>query len=262
MNRKNLLGHTALHRACRHGHFAIVNILLKHGADPSATDSVSSEHGKLGDCRSPLHFAAMHASIAVITALLRTNVDINSCDKYGFTPLHLACQSRRPLVVEYLLHAGANPHLASLSRGLTALHQAAMRGCISCVQMLLKSGCDINARTCSETASTALHLAVSVGASVCVRVLLEARADACVRDTEGFTPLHIASAKGNLEIIRILLETETGRLSLIERASSSVSTAPNGSPPIPEEVAACSAVRRQLRHVSQLITPADIYIYI
>jgi ankyrin repeat protein len=241
---KNLLGHTALHRACRHGHLPTVLALLKHGADPSITDSFSFPHGRIGDGRSPLHFASIHASTAVVTALLRAGADANSCDRYGLTPMHLASQSRRPAVVECLLRAGAEPSVWS-SGGLLALHLAARRGCVSCVQMLLQAGCDANAMTRSDDASSALHLAAASGAHMCVQALLRAGAHVSAKDSAGFTPLHIASAKGNAELISILLESESGRRCLMEPSA--------GAGPRPDEVACTSAVRKRLETVSCLL---------
>ncbi|CAB0033255.1 unnamed protein product [Trichogramma brassicae] len=52
---------------------------------------------------------------------IQQTVHVNTQDKKGNTPLHLALQADHQKIAEYLLEKGANPHLTN-ARGLTALH--------------------------------------------------------------------------------------------------------------------------------------------
>jgi hypothetical protein len=56
----------------------------------------------------------------------------------SMTPLHLACMSNNPSAVQWLINAGANVDLATCD-GFTALHWAAMRGHVCCLELLLKA---------------------------------------------------------------------------------------------------------------------------
>lgn len=58
--------------------------------------------------------------------------------------------------------------------GWTALHFAAEKGHVECVELLLREGAEVDAR--SLTGSTPLHLAAERGRKECMTLLLSARA--------------------------------------------------------------------------------------
>lgn len=96
-DRKNIIGETALHVACRYDRD--INNLLKHGADINAKD----------DCgNSPLHTAAMFDSIKNVTNLISLGVSTEIKNSRGQTPLHIACENGSCNAIEYLLQASAN----------------------------------------------------------------------------------------------------------------------------------------------------------
>ena len=73
--------------------------------------------------------------LACVELLLESRADPNLlCSKMGPAPLHLACQERRPDIVERLLCAKADASLVLLGR--TALQVARERGSSACVQLL------------------------------------------------------------------------------------------------------------------------------
>ena len=93
---------TPLHRAAMHNeNVAVIEALLKAGADVKARNKYKS---------TPLHRAAMHnENVAVIEALLKAGADPMARDKLKDTPLHDAARfNENPAVIEALLKAGAD----------------------------------------------------------------------------------------------------------------------------------------------------------
>jgi hypothetical protein len=115
VNAKDESGLTALHFSCKKDQFAIINLLLDNGANVDVRDSggwtplhlalknvevarlLVSKGGANVNAKinfggqTTLHLAVKIADIAMIRFLLNKGADLNSKDKYGWTPLHHAC---------------------------------------------------------------------------------------------------------------------------------------------------------------------------
>ena len=104
--------------------------------------------------------------------------DVNSRDRYGWTPL------------------------------MEASYNAAYRDHTSLVQLLLTEGADIDA--ISKDGSTALMLAAERKPDI-VRVLLANRASAQLEDSRGHTALSIAQWAGNKRAVHYLEFPSIGR---------------------------------------------------
>ena len=63
------------------GYSSVVEVLLRHGADPNLTD-------RLGN--TALHLAACTSHVPVVTLLLRAGTPLTTTDNNGRTPLQLA----------------------------------------------------------------------------------------------------------------------------------------------------------------------------
>ncbi|MCY3823422.1 MAG: ankyrin repeat domain-containing protein [Nitrospinae bacterium] len=90
--------------------------MLRNGADPNArnTDGVT-----------PLHEAALSATLGVVSALVQAGACPNAEDKNGWTPLYVAARFSTTIrVVTSLLQAGADPR-AQDKNDWTPLHRAA-----------------------------------------------------------------------------------------------------------------------------------------
>ncbi|XP_061579044.1 ankyrin repeat domain-containing protein 50 [Cololabis saira] len=103
-------GRTALHVACWQGCVEIVDLLLKHGANPNARDSQG---------RPPLHSVAWTGHTKVGHHLLQASgVNINLACHQGATALSIAAQEGHVNIVKILLESGANPnHTDKYGRG-------------------------------------------------------------------------------------------------------------------------------------------------
>ena len=169
--------------------------LLEIGADINAIDAES---------RTPLHYASMVGSTAVVERLVERNADINVKDKYGRSALHIAASMGHTPVVEILLKSGFDIEQKTEEHQRTALALAARAGRASTVKCLLKAGTSIDAPDCQSW--TPLHGASIRGWVGVVEILLKAGALIEARDYERYTPLHYASVKGHVRVVEILLK--------------------------------------------------------
>ncbi|GFR65712.1 ankyrin-3 [Elysia marginata] len=83
LNARNFAGRTALEESVCHGHFSTAECLLELGALMPPSDVTS-------DAPSLLHLAAASGAKRLVEMLLERGADVNSLDKFGFTPLRLA----------------------------------------------------------------------------------------------------------------------------------------------------------------------------
>ncbi|KAI6241190.1 Non-specific serine/threonine protein kinase [Aphelenchoides fujianensis] len=84
----------------------------------------------------------------------------------------------------------------------TALHCACARGHLECVQSLLESGAEINAR--DATGRTPLHLALSRSHTDIALLLITKGANVELADENGDTPLHLAARLGLVPSVQTL----------------------------------------------------------
>jgi len=89
---------TPLADAAQAGHLAVVNLLLKRGANVNATCEFDL---------TPLHLAAREGHTEVVKALLSHRARVNARDGDGQTPLDLALQAGRTKVARLLRQHGA-----------------------------------------------------------------------------------------------------------------------------------------------------------
>jgi len=110
------------------------------------------------------------------TAKLLADADANvkMTNRYGVTPLSLACQNGNTSIVELLLERGADPNTI-LRGGETVLMTAARTGRTGPVNALLKRGADVNAK--ERRGQTALMWAAADGHTAVVELLIKADAD-------------------------------------------------------------------------------------
>jgi len=227
-NRPDVHGWTPLHVASREGHDHVVLLLLNHGVDANHLDS----HGSAS-----LHVASREGRIKIVRLLLDHRADANQSDSHGSTSLHIASREGRSDIVQLLLDRGANSDHPD-SGGLTPLHVASQRGRKEIVELLLERGTDANhsddvgwtplhlasweshndvARSLPNgflninsepwESDTSLHSVSSSDRIMVITALLEhGRANVDAQNMYWWTPLHVASRGGNLEIVQRLLE--------------------------------------------------------
>lgn len=111
VNEATLRG-TALHEACRRGHFEIARALCEAGANIDSSDIT-------GD--TPLHCSVSHGHVGIATLLISLRADVRAREVAGATPLQCATTSvfirsddSRRALIELLLAAGADPDARDL----------------------------------------------------------------------------------------------------------------------------------------------------
>ncbi len=223
-----VVGSELLLAAAREGDTAKLQSLLDNGVNVNSARA---------DGLTALAEAVFYNNPQAIDLLIRVGADINVTDDYGVTLLHLACINQDAVLIQKLLIAGVKPNLAKRT-GETPLMTCSNTGTVEGVRALLTHGANANAKENKEE-QTALMWASAEGHQEIVRLLVaDGAADVHARSkiiveakphilefsldlsiwgsnypstirwpetSGGFTALHFAAQKGNLEIAQILL---------------------------------------------------------
>ena len=156
--------------------------------------------------RTPLLLAVEGGHETVVQQLLeREDIDADSKDLQSQTPLWLASAKGHQSIVRLLLeHKGINANFKD-RHGRTPLSIAAETGHMAVVGFLLKHE-DVDANSTDEYSRTPLLKAAGEGHKEVVQLLLGHNGvDADLKDDFGQTPLSRASEKGREGVVRLLL---------------------------------------------------------
>uniref|UniRef100_A0A803K6M3 Ankyrin repeat and SOCS box containing 10 n=1 Tax=Xenopus tropicalis TaxID=8364 RepID=A0A803K6M3_XENTR len=110
---------TPLHVASRLGLWEHVDLFLRYGASVNKRD-MKGETPLCAACSAPQSCEALESHFLVCQRLIQAGSDIHARDQDQQNPLHLACKSANPRVVELLLAQGAQVNAMSYS-GNTAM---------------------------------------------------------------------------------------------------------------------------------------------
>lgn len=156
------------------------------------------------DGMTALHWVSYQDDLKTATLLLRAGANVKVANRYGVTPLSLACTNGNGAMAELLLKAGADAN-AALPGGETALMTAARTGRVEAVNTLLARGADVHAKE-SRYGQSAIMWAAAEGHVETVAALIKAGADFRARVNSGFTPLLFAVREGQIGVVRALLK--------------------------------------------------------
>ena len=151
-----------------------------------------------------LESAVYQDDLKAAERLIHDGADVKAANRYGVTPLTLACTNGDGAMVELLLKSGADANTA-LPGGETALMTCARTGRAEAVKALLAHGADVGAKE-SREGQTALMWAAAEGNTEVVSMLIQAGADPHARLESGLTPLLFAVREGKIETVRVLLK--------------------------------------------------------
>ncbi len=157
-----------------------------------------------GDGTTALHWAAQNDDRQAAEAQLKAGTPADVANRYGMTPMSLACTNGSPAMVDLLLKSGAKTETL-LPGGESPLMTCARTGNTAAVKLLLDAGAAVNHKE-PRRGQTALMWAAAEGNTAVVEMLLAAGADAKVRLTSGYTAFLFAVRHGRLETVRALLK--------------------------------------------------------
>ena len=202
VNTQNNAGDTLLHLACQLGNQLVIKFLTRV---QSCNTFVSNNEGNL-----PLHFAiSKQLPLDIVKLLCHGQHILNSKNRIGDTPLHVACKSGSGEdVIQYLIKdKGCDPSISD-NQGNLPIHVAIMSGSLHklslmTVQLLCKN-CDIDFQ--NKNGDTPLHLACQRGCGKgIVECFTDVMCDVSITNHERNTPLHIAvDNKLSLEIVKLV----------------------------------------------------------
>ncbi|KAF5516105.1 Ankyrin repeat and KH domain-containing protein 1 [Colletotrichum siamense] len=190
-------GMTPLQQASSDGHDEIVRLLLEHGAGIN----LSGKHGNA------LSAAAKNRHMGTVQLLVDHNADDNAGGERFASALSAAAWGGNTDIVQHLLDHDADVNATGKSLA-SSLVSAVTKGHADVVQLLLDSGADV---TALNSAGCALMAAAQHSRILIAKLLLEQGANVqCLHrgleDTYHLNPLVIASGKGDLEVMKLLLE--------------------------------------------------------
>jgi len=209
-------GQTALLLAAVRGCGPAVRVLLAAGADATKLD---------GNMKTLLMRAVWSGDADTVDAVLSSGetVDIDTTDTHGQTALHVAAASGQGSCVRVLLAAGADAARRHTLRLRTPLMRAALSGDADTVDAVLSSGKAVHINATVNRSTTALLVAVVRGCGSCVRLLLAAGADATRVDGEMTTMLMRAVESGDADTVDAVLSS--GKAGDVDATDSIVRTA-------------------------------------
>ncbi len=188
---------TVLHRAAYTGDVNCVNALLE-------VLPVNCINIKDYNDDTPLHQAAYLGHTECVRSLLQfSSVDINAVNNYNKTPLHRAVDQNQWKCVQILRQFDADVNAKDVT-SFTALHIAANKGFLDCIEELIKfDHIDVNAA--NDKKNTPLHQAAHQGHTECVKSLLQfPSVDINSVNSSNKTPLHRAVEQNQWKCVQIL----------------------------------------------------------
>lgn len=114
--------------------------------------------------------AARRGELDALESLLEKGGNMNFCDQYGLTALHVAAIKGNKDVVMMLVEFGASVEWQD-AEGHTPLHLAVEGGSIETVEVLLCRGANVNAET--KTGATPLYISKLMEYDYITKLLLD-----------------------------------------------------------------------------------------
>ena len=148
--------------------------------------------------------------------LVKAGANVNTCNKYGYTPLTKAILDNSFKFVEAIIKAGADVNMID-KRGRTALLDAAIfedNYDLRIPEILIKAGADVNAS--DKDGYTVLLLAVHFRKHKLAKLLLKSGADVNASTKLNRSGLVITAYRNSTECVKVLLKSGA-RVNIIDK---------------------------------------------
>uniref|UniRef100_A0A8C5FYR4 cGMP-dependent protein kinase interacting domain-containing protein n=1 Tax=Gouania willdenowi TaxID=441366 RepID=A0A8C5FYR4_GOUWI len=177
-----------------------------------------------------LHQACIDGSMEIVSFLWDHGANINQVDNEGWTPLHVAASCGYPEIADFLLQHGASltavncdgdvpldialdettetlllDHTQRQGVDLEAAKRLEEEQIMSDARLWLIDGPPADVRS-PKTGATPLHVAAAKGYLEVLKILCQVGLDVSAVDEDGWTPLHAAAHWGQGEACRLLAE--------------------------------------------------------
>lgn len=209
-------GVTPLMLACKYDNLDIIKLLIR-GSD---IDAVDDNH------MTALFYASLSDKIDAIDLLIDAKIDINIRNRHGLSALMSVYAKKKKEMAYTLIDRGADLDIRDRDHGMTILMTACIYNDEEMVRRLIKKGADVSIRdnegrmaiTMTTDAKIIKMLEIQQKMSVLQgaikksdlkqvqQILSSMDADAVnARSTSGWTPLMLAVATDNIEMINLLI---------------------------------------------------------
>lgn len=141
--------------------------------------------------------AVLKGNLQVILLLCNSKVDVNAVDKTGLTALHMAAAQGNFEAIKILVDSGADINIKN-SRGENPLEEAAdsfSKNKVKIIKYLMPRYKSVDN----------ILFAAEIGANEAILKLLKKGVDINQVDSQGKSPLILASEAGNIETVKLLL---------------------------------------------------------
>lgn len=183
-----------------------------------------------------VHRAALRGDVELLTDLIKQHYPVNTINRAGKTPLHLAVRADNLKIVKLLIGAKAQPNISDYI-GATPFHYACGRNCLTIIEALLQAGADkyaldndgnsplmyaargghtdlclqLHKETCFSSLfnnehNNPLHVAALGGHAYTCRALIKLGWRTIDANARGQLPLHLAAIKGSIHAANVLID--------------------------------------------------------